>query len=109
MFHGFTGGIGILTGATGGYIFGFILSGIFFILISARLVSKPMLTLISAFAGLVICYLTGTLWFCLTASRGTGFASALLTCVVPFIIPDVIKILLAFFIAQRLKKFRCSA
>ncbi|MBR4306195.1 MAG: biotin transporter BioY [Ruminiclostridium sp.] len=58
----------------------------------------------AAFAGLVLCYIAGTLWFVFTSSQGAGFGTALLTCVVPFIVPDAVKILLAYFISQRLNK-----
>ena len=104
VFHNFTGGIGILMGSTGGFILGFILCGAVYLLMTRPISKKPFFKLISAFAGLVICYITGTLWFVFTASQGAGFGTALLTCVVPFIIPDTVKILLAYFISQRLSK-----
>lgn len=104
VFHGFTGGVGTLASSTGGYIIGFILSGLVYMLITKLAGKSSKTKLISAFIGLILCYITGTLWFTVTSSQGNGFSSALLTCVVPFIIPDTIKILLAFFISQRLKK-----
>ena len=104
VFHNFTGGIGILMGSTGGFILGFILCGAVYLLMTRPISKKPFFKLISAFAGLVICYITGTLWFVFTSSQGAGFGTALLTCVVPFIVPDAVKILLAYFISQRLNK-----
>lgn len=104
VFHNITGGIGILIGNTGGYIFGFLLCGIIYLLMTKPISKKPFLKLIAAFAALVVCYIVGTLWFVFTASQGAGFGTALLTCVVPFILPDAVKILLAYFISQRLSK-----
>ncbi len=104
VFHNFTGGIGILMGSTGGFILGFILCGAVYLLMTRPISKKPFFKLISAFIGLVLCYSVGTLWFVFTASQGAGFGTAFLTCVVPFIIPDTVKILLAYFISQRLSK-----
>lgn len=104
VFHSFTGGIGILLSNTGGYIFGFVFCGIIYLLMTKPINKKPVFKLISAFAGLVVCYIIGTLWFVITASQGAGFGTALLTCVVPFIIPDTVKILLAYFISKRLSE-----
>ncbi len=104
VFHNFTGGIGMLMGNTGGFIFGFLLCGIIYLLMTKLITAKPIFKLISAFAGLIVCYAVGTLWFVITASQGAGFGTALLTCIVPFIIPDTVKILLAYFISQRLSK-----
>ncbi len=104
VFHNFTSGIGILMGNTGGYITGFLLCGIIYMLITKLISKKPVFKLISAFAGLIVCYTVGTLWFVFTASQGAGFVTALLSCVVPFIIPDIVKILLAYFISKRLSK-----
>ena len=104
VFHNFTGGIGILMGNTGGYISGFLLCGIIYLLMTKLINKNPFFKLIAAFIGLVLCYSVGTLWFVFTASQGAGFGTALLTCVVPFIIPDTVKILLAYFVSQRLSK-----
>ena len=104
VFHNFTGGMGILMGSTGGFIFGFILCGVIYLLMTKPISKKPFLKLVTAFTGLVLCYIAGTLWFVFTYSQGAGFGTALLTCVVPFIVPDTVKILLAYFISQRLNK-----
>ena len=104
VFHNFTGGIGILMGNTGGYITGFLLCGIIYLLMTKPISKKPFLKLVAAFIGLALCYTVGTLWFVFTSTQGAGFGTALLTCVVPFIIPDTVKILLAYFVSQRLSK-----
>ena len=109
VFHNFTGGIGILMNSTGGYIFGFLLSGIIYLSMTKIIKQKPILKLIAAFIGLIVCYAVGTLWFIKTASQGAGISTVLFTCVVPFIIPDTVKILLAYFISQRLVKITRSS
>lgn len=104
VFHGFTGGVGVLMSGTGGYIIGFILSGMLYLIITKLAGEKRRIKLISAFLGLIVCYITGTLWFTFTSAQSSGFLPALITCVVPYVIPDTVKILLAFFIAGRTEK-----
>lgn len=104
VFHGFTGGIGILVSNTGGYIFGFLLSGLFYMLIS-QLSENRKLKLISAFIGLMICYIAGTLWFVLSAESAESLKAIISACVLPFIVPDIIKILSAYFLSKKLTKF----
>lgn len=57
--------------------------------------------------GLMICYAFGTAWFMLVYMRSTG-AVGLVTvlgwCVFPFIIPDVVKIVLALILSNTLRK-----
>ena len=51
---------------------------------------------------MAICYSAGTLWY--VHCTGVGFAAAFSGCVLPFILPDTVKITLAFLLAGRLKK-----
>jgi biotin transport system substrate-specific component len=54
-----------------------------------------------------VCSLFGTLWFVYVYSSGgkeIGFGAALMLCVVPYLLPDAIKLLLAFVLARRVKK-----
>ena len=57
--------------------------------------------------GLIVCYAFGTAWFMIVYSRANGavgLATVLGWCVIPFIIPDLIKIALSFVCVNRLKK-----
>ena len=61
----------------------------------------------SMIIGLVVCYAFGTAWFMIVYTGNTGavgLASVLGWCVVPFLIPDFIKIALAFILSKRLEK-----
>jgi biotin transport system substrate-specific component len=53
-------------------------------------------------AGQLVCYLCGSLWFYLYA--GGGLWMILLRCVIPFLIPDTVKILLACMLSRRLQR-----
>lgn len=106
VFSGFRGGPGVLIGATGGYIAGFILSALIFricIYIAGNSLTGRILGSVLGLAG---CYAAGSLWYAatVTGSIGAGFLSALGVCVVPFIIPDLIKIALAAALAEVLRR-----
>ena len=102
VFSGFRGGIGALLGPTGGYILGFLLCALLF-----RLLEGKIRSLILLIAGTLLCYLFGTLWFVYVYSSGgkeIGFGAALMLCVVPYLLPDAIKMLLAFVLTRRVEK-----
>lgn len=100
VFSGFAGGIGYLLGPTGGYIFGFAVSGIVFCIFEKIGAKKRALRLAFKLVCLAVCYLSGTLWF--VHVTGTKFGAALAVCVLPFVVPDVIKIALADKVAERI-------
>ena len=106
VFSGFNGGAGTLLGATGGYILGFIpMCAV--IWAAERFVGGNMKTyIISALAGLVMCYAVGTLWYCgvfLGRISARELASAMMLCVVPYIAFDLIKLSLAAVLRAKLK------
>lgn len=108
VFSGFTGGIGHILGPTGGYMVGFIFTALIMWL-SERFFGKGTRALaISMVIGLIICYAFGTAWFMSVYTKNTGeigLATALSWCVIPYIIPDVIKIILALMLTRRLRPF----
>lgn len=101
------GGIGILLGVTGGYMIGWILSG-FSMGIMEKLIGKKLWAqAVSMLVGLIVCYIMGTAWFMVVYARQTGpigLWTALTYCVFPFIVPDFIKLGLALWLSNRLKK-----
>lgn len=105
VFAGFTGGIGIILNNTGGYIIGFIFSGLVMWAIEALLGKKMWVLAVSMAAGLIVCYAFGTAWFMYVYGRdmgAVGLATVLGWCVIPFIIPDLVKIVLALALSKRL-------
>ena len=106
VFSGFTGGIGHLFGATGGYIIGFIFSALLMWLVEALLGRSSKTLAASMIAGLLICYAFGTAWFMVVYARDSGsvgLITALSWCVFPYIIPDALKILLAAGMTRRIR------
>ena len=108
VFSGFSGGFGIIIGPTGGYIIAFILMGLLYWLIEVLFGTKLYIRIIAMVAGLLVCYAFGTAWFMVVYARQTGpmgLGAALASCVVPFIIPDLIKMALALLLSSRVGKY----
>ncbi len=108
VFAGFSGGFGIIIGPTGGYIVAFILMGLLYWLLEVLFGTKLYIRIIAMLAGLLVCYAFGTAWFMVVYARQTGpmsLGAALGSCVVPFIIPDLIKMALAILISSRVGKY----
>jgi biotin transport system substrate-specific component len=107
VFSGFQGGFAVLFGATGGYIIGFLLAALVFWSFEKILGMKRGAHFLSVWLGMLVCYAVGTLWYALVYMGGTGigFAAAVAQCVLPFILPDIAKITLAFVMCKRLKKY----
>ena len=106
VFSGFTGGIGHLFGATGGYIIGFVFSALLMWLMEHLLGRSLKALVASMIAGLLVCYAFGTAWFMVVYARDSGsigLITALSWCVFPYIIPDALKILLAAVMTRRLR------
>ncbi len=106
VFAGFTGGIGSLFGSAGGYKIGFLASALVMWAISHCFGDKTPVLATSMAAGLIVCYALGTAWFMIVYTRNTGTVSlstVLSWCVIPFIIPDIVKIVAALILTKRLK------
>ncbi|MBD5129956.1 MAG: biotin transporter BioY [Ruminococcaceae bacterium] len=101
VFTGFMGGFAKLLGPTGGYIIGYIplvlLTGIFSDMPSKKHWTMP----VGMVLGTVALYAFGTAWFMIM--NGSPLETALMNCVVPFLIGDTIKIVLSTMIALPLK------
>ncbi len=108
VFSGFSGGVGVIAGTTGGYIVGFIFAALAMWLVEKILGRKPWVLILSMIAGLIVCYAFGTAWFMIvyTAKTGTvGLGAVISWCVVPFIIPDAVKIACAAIITEKAGKY----
>ena len=105
VFAQFTAGLGILLGTTGGYIVGFIFMGLVYWLLIKLLKKKLWVEILIMVIGIIVLYTFGTIWFMIVYSRANGAVDLITVlgwCVVPFIIPDLIKLGLAVTLARRL-------
>lgn len=102
VFSSFSGGIGVLLGPTGGYIIGFIFTALIVGFMTEKLDKKLFCQIVSMILGLVVCYMFGTVWFMLQMK--TGVAEAFFMCVLPYLIPDALKIAFSAVLVNRIKK-----
>lgn len=101
VFSGYTGGLGKLMGATGGYIIGFIPMAIIAGLVIDK--SKNRVLQFAAMAvGTAVCYVFGTAWFCVVME--STVVAALGMCVFPFIPGDLAKIIAAMVVGPMLRQ-----
>lgn len=100
VFSGFIGGLGKIVGPTGGYIIGYLplalIAGYAIERSTSRIVQFGGMAL-----GTLAAYAIGTAWFCFVTS--TTPAAAIATCVIPFLIGDVLKIALSMKLGSTLK------
>lgn len=105
LFSGGNTGITALPGPTGGYIWSYLLMVPVIRALCGIAVGQKWMEYALAFLGCVlgigVCYLCGTVQFCLVT--GNPFAKALSVCVVPFILPDLVKALVAALLGVTLR------
>lgn len=107
VFSGFKGGISVILGTTGGYIVGFLFSALLMWGMEVIFGKSKIVLIISMLLGLLLCYAVGTAWFMFVYAKNTGaigIGTVLGWCVIPFIIPDLVKIFLSVLLTSRLKK-----
>ncbi len=106
VFSSFSGGIGHLFGATGGYLLGFIPLALIYCIFEKLFGKSYKIKTIGLTVGLIACYLTGSLWYCGVFLKNlsiNGFISSITITVIPFIIPDFIKLFLSILLSKKLK------
>ena len=102
VFAGFKSGIGTIMGPTGGFIIGYLLIGLIYWAIPKKLKSSNIAKLIVFIVCNAICYAAGVAWFVLF-KYGT-IETAISACVIPFIVPDALKISLAVIIGGEVSR-----
>lgn len=95
VFANFKGGLASLTGPTGGFIWGFIIMAFFCGLGMDK--TKKIPAILLGIVGLLICHLCGAAQF--TAIKQGGFLQSVLLVCVPYLLKDVISVVLAFGLA----------
>ncbi len=101
VFAGFKGGLSALVDVTGGYKLGFLIMGILYLLFE----KYPKWKLASLFIGLAALYIFGAAWFMVAFPVEKGVMTldkTLSLTILPFVIPDIVKILLAQVLSRRL-------
>lgn len=108
VFSGFGAGAGQLFGPSGGYLIGFL----FFVLVSGMIIETVgktcrrmkgvlAMTVFALVVGDTVLYVFGTVWF--SMQQQVPIATALTWCVIPFLFPDVVKLVLAAVVGWTVK------
>lgn len=116
VFSGFKGGPAAFAGPTGGFLIGFLAAALVYWLLEklvfARLMTSQKKRIIFGFVNSFIfellMYTVGVIWFMTVYAAQTGpvgLVTVLGWCVIPFIIPDLIKIAAAVIISSRAARF----
>lgn len=102
VFSGFRGGLGVLFGPTGGFLFGFVISAyVVGKLIEQLKENNICLHFAAGCLGVFIIYITGVAQ--LMVVTRLNIKEALLVGVVPFLLGDCLKVITASFLAIRIK------
>ncbi|MBQ8960284.1 MAG: biotin transporter BioY [Ruminococcus sp.] len=112
VFAGFSGGMGVILGTTGGYIVGFLLLALVYWLAEKIPVSgkapRICVNVIALVMGTVLCYAFGTFWFMHVYAKeaeAIDLGTAMKWCVIPFIPFDLIKLAVAVPLCESIKKY----
>ena len=100
VFSRFSGGLGILIGATGGYLVGYPIAALLTGYFCKKLHTFRIGSALAMAAGILVCYAIGTLWYIILTH--TPPIGALLACVIPFLPCDALKIAAALFLTKAL-------
>lgn len=103
VFSGMRGGIGVLMGPTGGFIWGFILAAVLMWLLGRVRAPKGVTGDVVRLAIVLLStYACGVAWLMLSAHM--GLMAALLAGVIPFVIPDVLKLVAGMALAKAVRR-----
>lgn len=99
VFAGGKGGIDVLLGPTGGYLWGFLISAPLISLISQN--NMKIMKILGIILGLIVIYALGSVW--LMYFMKIDYYKALILGVFPFVPLDLLKGVLALFISEHLR------
>lgn len=108
VYAGGASGIGVILSNVGGYMIGWIFTALIMWAVEKLLGRKTWMLALSMFLGLIACYALGTIWFVAVYIKETGpigAGTALTWCVIPFIIPDLIKLGLALAVRKQIMRY----
>ena len=95
VFSNFTSGIGIILGPTGGYIIGYVLGSLACSLLITFNYKKKWMYPCAMLIATIIIYLFGSIWFYIYMKGSYSVSKVLITCVIPFLLGDALKIVVA--------------
>ena len=97
VFSGANGGVGVIIGPTGGFVFGYIICALLVSVLKSR--TKTTVALIF---GTFVLYVCGVVWFSLVTKNSLFYA--FIVCVLPFLLGDAVKIAIATVAGEKINK-----
>ncbi len=101
VFSNYTGGIAKALSPTGGFLFGYIIVALV-CGITADKTSKKPIQFLAMLCSTVVLYILGSAWYCIVTKSDLG--NAFTVCVAPFIAVDIIKMIIALYLGNEVKK-----
>lgn len=107
VFSSFTGGYGVLLSPTGGFLIGFIPMSFIVGLLTSKWGRDFKGVALSGVIGTLVLYLFGVIFYANLHLDGclSSYLAAIWICVIPFLVPDLFKIVLSALLVSRLKRF----
>ncbi len=101
VFSGFRSGLSVLLGPTGGYLIGFIAAAFIIGITIKILPSYKISKILAMIMGQTVCYFFAAIWYRFVyIENAVSFKEILSACVIPFIVPDIIKIIAAVILSD---------
>lgn len=104
VFSGFSGGPAALVNVTGGYLVGFIIMALVYWFITNIAKDKGLIEIVALIIGLLVCYIFGSIWLAYIYGGSDMLLKAFGVGVLPFVLPDAIKLILSRTVAKMVGK-----
>lgn len=107
VYSSFGGGISAFVGPSGGFLFGFLALALVYSLALFFLRSIKGGQIIATVLSLIALYICGSMYYSVVYLGGLhSYGASLIATVLPFVLPDIAKIALAFLISGRIKTLK---
>ena len=97
VFAGFTGGFHMLISYTGGFLWGFIPLALF-----CSLARSKKIGILFGIIGVILCHIIGVVQYSIIAK--IGIWQSFIVASLPFVLKDIILVIISYFIAKRINK-----
>lgn len=102
VFSGGAGGLGKVTGPTGGYLIGMFFMALIMGMFLKKFPNRWYMILVGMIVGDAVNYVFGTAWFVISTQSTVRYA--LEVCVLPFILVDLIKMVFSLIVGMAVRK-----
>lgn len=104
VFSSFRGGFACLFDAFGGYLWGFIIAALIYLLLENFAKKEKAYAFCVMLLSLILCHISGGLWYYFCFAKNAHFFEIIVVFILPYLILDIFKIIFALFLGEKLKK-----